>query len=585
MPTRIILHGNEELANKYRFIAYHLLLPQTLKLMSFQRLAIYRQRFMLENGVEVVIRVHHGNEVVHITAPFMPGKPREITKPEELYVAVCLGDELVGYHFFIWNVLTNEQVGEIQAASDFEEIEGQYQFLAQRDCFTLQRAIGSSESDFSMFNLSCSPSPCTTQEENTYTHPVTGEEWTDTETYTADTVNDEYGDPWDVELWQWEIDFFKSFYPYFVASNILEKKVPGFEGEGFLKCRLNRYWQASREAVEPHLTSNNAASSISYDSPLGLLECLHGDPHPDSQATDDDYSYVWGRGPDNSEHCMGGGFWCPFTYSRRADSAPDWENSDFRVSRTFSSSFHLDNPAMVQVYTISFKEYEGEYDWIECDADEVGRQYLVFVAAACSTGLGDPSTQERNAEFEQAVKELILAAHDGQESAGHIIDEDSYRGNIKTYFTKPDMSPDEVDGLREKKKAMLKLVNEARANNGAGPLRMNPDLELAAERHAKDSAANQMGGHTGSDGSSTQDRIEDSGYAVNGTLAGTLFGENAAQNEGGSIQDVFDGWKNSTGHWSTLTDPSYQETGFGIGYDSDGVEYWVETFGHNPNNQ
>ena len=585
MPTRIILHGNEELANRYRFIAYHLLLPDTLKLMSFQGLAIYRRRVVLEHGIEVVIRVHHGNSMIHITAPFVPGKAPEVPRPEELYVAVCLGDELVGYHFFLWDVLGKSQVGGIRTAATFDEIEGQYPFLQQEDCFLLKRTVGSAEKDFPGFDLTCSPSPCSVYEHNTYTHPISDEDVDDYEHYQADTVVGDYGDTWEVELWQWRIYFYRSFYPYFMASNIIEKCVPNHAGqEDYLQVEINRFYQAQLN-LDEGIPWYDESRSITFDSPLGLMECLQGDNHPTYMATDSDYSYVWGAQPDNTDRCQTGSMMLPFTYDRREDSAPDYLNSDFRVRRTFANAFNLDVPGMVQVYTVSFKEYQGQFRWEYCDCIEDDRQHLVFVAAACSAGLGDPSTQERNTEFEQAIKDLILAAHDGQETAGHIIDEDSYRGNIRTYFTKPDLDPGKVDGLHERKKAMLKLVNEARANNGAGPLRLNPDLELAAKRHAKDSAKNQLSGHTGSDGSSTQDRIEDCGYAVNGVMAGTQFGENAAQNNGGSIQDVFDGWKNSSGHWATLTDSNYQETGFGIGYDTDGVEYWVETFGHNPNNQ
>jgi len=585
MHTRVFLHGNIELAKRYHFIASRLLLDITLREMGFQNLLIYRRRFKLEYGIEVVIRVQHSMRVIHITAPHMPVAGKKPIKPEELYVLVFLGDEQVGYHFFLWGVMENAMYGQIETAETLEEIETRYQYLRQEIAIIQQMTVGTAEQDFSGFDLTCT-APCTVYQQNVYTHPVEGSEWDDRLTYQAGTYEGTSGEIFEYELWQWIIDFYDTYFPYFCASNLFEMRTPDQLGQmGYLKVRLNRYYQI--DVDEEGIPAYFAASSISYDSPLGLVECIHGDPHPESQATDDDYSYVWGRGPDNSVECIAGNTLVPFTFDKRADGGPDWQNSDFRVKRTFDNGYYLDVPSMFQIYTVSFWEFQGDYDWVDCDVDETFRQHLIFVAAACGLGLGDPTIQERNPDFETAIKDLILQAHTDQLAAGSITDEDSYRGYIKGYYTQIFYDPAKDDPLHLKKKEMLGYVNAARAENGADPLRLNPDLANAAIRHAQDLAETQSSGHIGSDGSTAEDRILDSGYAVNGRQTGNvLYGENAAQNEGGSTHDVYVAWKNSSeGHWETMIDPAYQETGFGIFYDVDGMEYWVETFGYNPNNQ
>jgi len=56
------------------------------------------------------------------------------------------------------------------------------------------------------------------------------------------------------------------------------------------------------------------------------------------------------------------------------------------------------------------------------------------------------------------------------------------------------------------------LINQQREQAGLYPLKYNDTLALAAQRHAEDCAQRQQGGHTGSDGSTLQERLARVGY-------------------------------------------------------------------------
>jgi uncharacterized protein YkwD len=59
---------------------------------------------------------------------------------------------------------------------------------------------------------------------------------------------------------------------------------------------------------------------------------------------------------------------------------------------------------------------------------------------------------------------------------------------------------------------ILDDVNQARINNGLLPLRLDPLLTLAAQRHVDDIIANGNWGHYGSDGSNVRTRAARVGY-------------------------------------------------------------------------
>ena len=64
--------------------------------------------------------------------------------------------------------------------------------------------------------------------------------------------------------------------------------------------------------------------------------------------------------------------------------------------------------------------------------------------------------------------------------------------------------------------AMIEAINATRISHGLHALAANTQLADAAERHAQDMATHPGIVHTGSDGSSIEQRIREAGYALSG---------------------------------------------------------------------
>jgi uncharacterized protein YkwD len=67
---------------------------------------------------------------------------------------------------------------------------------------------------------------------------------------------------------------------------------------------------------------------------------------------------------------------------------------------------------------------------------------------------------------------------------------------------------------REKLTQVITAVNSYRATKGLPPYTVNPLLAQAAQRHANDIACHKLYVHTGSDGSTPQSRVKDTGYVA-----------------------------------------------------------------------
>ncbi len=125
---------------------------------------------------------------------------------------------------------------------------------------------------------------------------------------------------------------------------------------------------------------------------------------------------------------------------------------------------------------------------------------------------------------------------------------------------------------------VLDLTNQFRAQNGVAPLSLNPELNAAALNHSTDMALQDYFSHTGKDGSSPGDRMNQVGYASYG------WGENIAAGYT-TPEQVVQGWINSPGHRANMLNPSYTELGVGYYHfanDTGSVNYtnyWTQDFG------
>lgn len=128
----------------------------------------------------------------------------------------------------------------------------------------------------------------------------------------------------------------------------------------------------------------------------------------------------------------------------------------------------------------------------------------------------------------------------------------------------------------------LALVNKARTAAGCGALVVNPQLQAAAEGHARAMAQQNFFGHTGADGSKMQDRIAAQGYS------GRKLAENIAAGQP-TAKEVVAGWLKSPGHKRNMLDCDFTETGLALVDQPDDQPlagkaaayryYWVQVFG------
>jgi uncharacterized protein YkwD len=120
----------------------------------------------------------------------------------------------------------------------------------------------------------------------------------------------------------------------------------------------------------------------------------------------------------------------------------------------------------------------------------------------------------------------------------------------------------------------LTLINNHRAQNGLGPLKISYTLTRASAWKSQDMAANAYFAHD-DPGRTWIQRVRDCGYGFN-----AYIGENIAAGYG-DAQAVFDGWKNSPGHNANMLGANYTTIGIGKAVlpGSPYGTYWTTDFG------
>ena len=105
------------------------------------------------------------------------------------------------------------------------------------------------------------------------------------------------------------------------------------------------------------------------------------------------------------------------------------------------------------------------------------------------------------------------------------------------------------------------LINNARAEAGLAPLTVNAQLASAALGHSIDMACHGLISHTGSDGSSPQQRIAAAGYFASRSSE-IIYGS-------GYPQTAFDWWMSDQIHRDEILNPNVFEMGVGYAYKAD----------------
>lgn len=109
---------------------------------------------------------------------------------------------------------------------------------------------------------------------------------------------------------------------------------------------------------------------------------------------------------------------------------------------------------------------------------------------------------------------------------------------------------------------LLDQTNAARAANGAGACRWNPELATVARAHAGDLAGRGYVEHLTPEGFDPSHRV--------GLIARRLIGsasENIAYRRAGApatAAQLMTGWRNSPPHWTNLLRPTHTDIGLGV---------------------
>jgi uncharacterized protein YkwD/uncharacterized protein YraI len=148
----------------------------------------------------------------------------------------------------------------------------------------------------------------------------------------------------------------------------------------------------------------------------------------------------------------------------------------------------------------------------------------------------------------RSVEHASLAAQAGEPSATACVDTDELR--------------------------FLSLINDYRAQNGVGALKISGTLTDAADRHSEDMDASGEIGHSMSDGTTVEQNIRANGYA------GDTFGENIAAGAD-SPQSAFQTWEQSAEHNANMLRGAFSAIGIARVADPNSQygTYWTTIFG------
>lgn len=144
------------------------------------------------------------------------------------------------------------------------------------------------------------------------------------------------------------------------------------------------------------------------------------------------------------------------------------------------------------------------------------------------------------------------------------------------YFARETAPLRDLEAVRAE---MLDRVNAERRSAGLPPLSRSPDLDHAAQEHARDLLTRGYYKHVSPEGSTPLSRASAAGYRAD------LIAENLHQLTG-PVAAVMDDWLRSSGHRRNLLDPGASDLGVGLaigpGYGLDPSGYrviWVQSFG------
>ena len=121
-------------------------------------------------------------------------------------------------------------------------------------------------------------------------------------------------------------------------------------------------------------------------------------------------------------------------------------------------------------------------------------------------------------------------------------------------------------------KYMRKLINKARAEEGLKGVKLERNLNEAAEDHSEDMLDEGYFSHTGDDGSKPAERMDEAGFDLEGSwntgenlAIGTLDGSASLRDD---VDRLFDMLMDSDGHRANILSEDYTHVGIGIEVDA-----------------
>lgn len=117
---------------------------------------------------------------------------------------------------------------------------------------------------------------------------------------------------------------------------------------------------------------------------------------------------------------------------------------------------------------------------------------------------------------------------------------------------------------------VVDLINAERATHGLPAVARNDLLDEAARQHSEDMASHDLFDHTGSDGSTADERLDRVGYVW--SSCGEIIAAGYPSPDG-----AVDGWMHSPGHRAIILTPGFTEIGVGYAYGGDSAygHYWT----------
>jgi uncharacterized protein YkwD len=129
-------------------------------------------------------------------------------------------------------------------------------------------------------------------------------------------------------------------------------------------------------------------------------------------------------------------------------------------------------------------------------------------------------------------------------------------------------------------RAALCLINKLRRQRHLRALTESPQLDRAANGHAREMVADRVFSHDSPDGRGVSDRVKGAGYLRG--YPSWQVGENLAWGSGtnSSARQIVLAWMNSPDHKRNVLDPSYRQAGLAVAAGSpvDGLQGPVGTY-------